>query len=157
VSISNIVIGVAVVAWLIVRQLQVRPLKERKPYRIALVLGVIGVVEISNYLGGRQLPPAGYLIMALSLVVAALFGFLRARVTAVWRQDDGVLVRQGNAVAAVLWVVGVALHLGIDLVLRSAVPKFDQLGSVSLLLYLAVTISVQRWVLTNKAAGLTPA
>lgn len=156
-SISNIVIGVAVVAWLIVRQLQVRPLQERKPYRIALVLGVVGVIEISNYLGGRPLPPAGYLIMALSLLVAALFGYLRARMTAVWRRDDGVLVRQGNAVAAVLWVVGVALHLGTDLVLRTAVPNLAQLGSVSLLLYLAVTIAAQRWVLTEKAARLAPA
>jgi hypothetical protein len=157
VSISNIVIGLALVVWLIVRQLQVRPVKERKPYRIALVLAVIGVVEIGNYLGGRPLPPIGYLIMAVSLLVAALFGYLRARVTSVWRQDDGVLVRQGNAVAAVLWVVGVALHLGTDLVLRTAVPSLDKLGSVSLLLYLAVTIAAQRWVLTEKAARLAPA
>jgi hypothetical protein len=56
VSISNIVIAVAVVVWLIVRQLQVRPVKENRPYRIALVLGVIGVIEISNYVGGKYLP-----------------------------------------------------------------------------------------------------
>lgn len=156
-SISNIVVGLALVAWLIVRQLQVRPVKERKPYQIAWILGVIGAVEISNYLGGRPLPPVAYVIMAVSLLVAALFGYLRARVTSVWRQDDGVLVRQGNAVAAVLWVVGIGLHLGIDLVLRAAVPSLAQLGSVSLLLYLAVTIAAQRWVLTEKAARLAPA
>jgi hypothetical protein len=92
-SISNIVITVAVVVWLIVRQLQVRP----------------------------------------------------------------VLVRQGNAVTVVLWIIGLALHIGIDLVLRRTTTAADQLGSVSLLLYLAVTVAAQRWVVTGKAARLTPA
>ncbi|MDT7692570.1 MAG: hypothetical protein QOI75_1937 [Pseudonocardiales bacterium] len=156
-SISNIVITVAVVVWLIVRQLQVRPVKENRPYRIALVLGVIGVIEISNYVGGKHLPAVAYVILVLSLAVGAVFGFLRAQVTAVWRGDDGVLVRQGNAVTVVLWIVGLALHIGIDLVLRRTTTAADQLGSVSLLLYLAVTVAAQRWVVTGKAARLTPA
>jgi hypothetical protein len=156
-SISNIVIAVAVVVWLIVRQLQVRPVKENRPYRIALVLGVIGVIEISNYAGGKHLPPVAYVILVLSLAVGAVFGFFRAQVTSVWRGDDGVLVRQGNAVTVVLWIVGLALHIGIDVLLKRTAPAADQLGSVSLLLYLAVTVAAQRWVVTGKAARLIPA
>jgi hypothetical protein len=98
-----------------------------------------------------------YVILVLSLAVGAVFGFLRAQVTAVWRGDDGVLVRQGNAVTVVLWIIGLALHIGIDLVLRRTTTAADQLGSVSLLLYLAVTVAAQRWVVTGKAAHLTPA
>ncbi|MDT7589996.1 MAG: hypothetical protein QOE32_7546, partial [Pseudonocardiales bacterium] len=44
-----------------------------------------------------------------------------------------------------------------DLVLRRTTTAADQLGSVSLLLYLAVTVAAQRWVVTGKAAHLTPA
>ncbi|MDT7628665.1 MAG: hypothetical protein QOI50_595 [Pseudonocardiales bacterium] len=61
------------------------------------------------------------------------------------------------AVTVVLWIIGLALHIGIDLVLRRTTTAADQLGSVSLLLYLAVTVAAQRWVVTGKAAHLTAA
>jgi hypothetical protein len=52
-------------------------------------------------------------------------------------------------VAVVVWLIVRQL--------QRTTTAADQLGSVSLLLYLAVTVAAQRWVVTGKAARLTPA
>ena len=154
-SIANIVIAIAIVALLVFRQLQVRPVKEDRPYLIVLILGVIGLIEIEQYINGKNIPVNAYLILGTGLVLAAVFGYLRALATRVWRKDDGVAFRQGNAITVVLWIIGIALHIGSDLILRNTAPEFDTLGSVSLLLYLAITLAVQRWVVLGKAARLS--
>lgn len=59
-AVSNIVLGIVVVGWLISRQLRTRPVREDSAVRLVLVLGAIGVVELveSADLTSRRPAPA---------------------------------------------------------------------------------------------------
>ena len=71
-----IIIGVAVAAWLIVRQLRAQPLNARM--RLPLIFGIIGVIELVNYLGKHHATGTAVAALVGSLVVAAVFGAIRA-------------------------------------------------------------------------------
>jgi hypothetical protein len=153
-GVVNIVVGLAVVAWLIMRQLRVRPFDEAKPYRIVVILGAIGLLETARYLQAHPLGTSVYLVVLAGLLLAGGFGYLRALTVRVWRRTDGVLVSQGNLLTAGLWLAGIGVHLGLDLLLGRISHPAAGLGSVSLLLYLAVTLAAQRWVITGRARRL---
>lgn len=144
----NLVIGLLVLVLVVVRQLTVRRLNEN--YRLPLILAIIGVLEFASYLRAHH----GYgteiaVAAAGSLVIAAAAGALRAPTVRVWRQD-GQLMRQGTWITALLWVVSLALHLGYDRLVGGTAA--GTVGEATILLYFAVTFTVQRWVLLARAA-----
>jgi len=47
-ELTDIVIGVAVVGLLVARQMRARPVREGSAARISVVLGIIGIVELSD-------------------------------------------------------------------------------------------------------------
>jgi hypothetical protein len=149
----EVVIGVAVLALLMFRQLQTRPVRD-SGLRIMLILGVIGVVETVQYLDKHHGGPTIYAAILGSLVLAAIFGVLRAVTTRVWQQD-GQVWRKGNWVSAALWVVAVAAHLGYDALLLHGRGDSD-LGNVTILLYLAVSLGVQRIIVAQRGSRLQP-
>lgn len=149
----EVVIGVAVLALLMFRQLQTRPVRD-SGVRIMLILGVIGIVETVQYLDKHHGGPTIYAAILGSLVLAGIFGVLRALTTRVWPQD-GQVWRKGNWVSASLWVVAVAAHLGYDALLLHGKGDSD-LGNVTLLLYLAISLGVQRILVAQRAARLQP-
>jgi hypothetical protein len=92
--------------------------------------------------------------VAGSLVLAAAFGAVRALTVRVWRQG-GVLLRKGNWLTAVLWVISFAAHLGYDYVVAGHIvsgKNGGNVGDATVLLYLVVTLSVQRYLLMLRAA-----
>jgi hypothetical protein len=149
----EVVIGVAVLALLMFRQLQTRPVRD-SGVRIMLILGVIGIVETVQYLDKHHGGPTIYAAILGSLVLAGIFGVLRALTTRVWQQD-GQVWRKGNWVSASLWVVAVAAHLGYDALLLHGKGDSD-LGNVTLLLYLAISLGVQRILVAQRATRLQP-
>ena len=70
--ITNIGIGLAVLAFVLYRQLQPRPVRDNM--RLPLILGVIGVVELVQYLQHRPHGTGVIAALAGSLVIAAIFG-----------------------------------------------------------------------------------
>jgi hypothetical protein len=150
----EVVIGVAVLALLMFRQLQTRPVRD-SGVRIMLILGVIGIVETVQYLDKHHGGPTIYAAILGSLVLAGIFGVLRALTTRVWQQD-GQVWRKGNWVSASLWVVAVAAHLGYDALLLHGKGDSD-LGNVTILLYLAISLGVQRILVAQRGARLQPA
>lgn len=84
-----------------------------------------------------------------SLVLAAVFGAIRAATTHVWL-EGGQAWRQGNWLTAVLWIVSIAAHLGYDYIVDGKGSN-SGLGSASLLLYLAVTLAIQALILNARA------
>jgi hypothetical protein len=136
----NLVIGVVILALLIARQLTTRPL--RASYRLPLILAVIGVIEFTSYLKGRHDLTGIGAAVAGSLVIAAVTGALRAFTVKVWRSGAGQLWRKGTWLTALLWIVSLAAHLGYDYVVSA-----KGVGDATILLYLAVTFTVQYWVL----------
>ena len=163
-DVTNLIIGVAVVALLVSRQLMARRLNDN--YRLSVILAIIGLVQFVSFLKSVHGPhDDGRIIVALvgSLVLAALLGAARALTVRVWRQDDGQLMRQGTWVTAVLWIVSLAVHLGYDELVAGHIAGTNggNVGDATIVLYLMITLAVQQFLLLarvrrQEAAGDVP-
>jgi hypothetical protein len=163
-NITNLIIGVAVVALLVSRQLMARRLKEN--YRLSVILAIIGLVEFVNFLKSLHGPhDDGRIAVAVvgSLVLAGVLGAARALTVRVWRQDDGQLMRQGTWLTAVLWIVSLAVHLGYDELVAGHIAGSNggNVGDATIVLYLMITLAVQQFLLLarvkrQEAAGGLP-
>ncbi len=148
-SVLNLVIAAAVLLWVLYRQLQPRPVKEDRPYRLMFVLAVLGTVQIVQLAGQTEISAAGYAALLIGLLSGAGFGWLRGRLVHFWRGPDGTLMRQGNWLTLLLWVVGIAVHLGLDWAGVHLSPEghssgAEALGLSGIMLYLAVALAAQR-------------
>ena len=149
----ELVVGIVVLGLLVYRQLRARPL--RGSQRLLLILLVIGVIETAEYLQHQHAGSAAVVALAGSLVLAAVFGVVRAFTGRIWIQDGQPWV-QGNLLTAALWVVALAAHLGYDYVVGQH-KDIGDIGSVTVLLYLVVSLGVQRVVSSYRAQRLEPA
>jgi hypothetical protein len=145
---EGLLVALAILAWLLWRQLQVRELRRDRSMLLPLILVVAGIAEIVDYSHEHPLHPTGYALLAVSVVVAAAFGAWRASTVRLW-VAHGRLMRQGTPVTCVLWLVAIAIHIAGDYAI--APHDADRLGGVSLLLYLGVTLAVQRACLNERA------
>ncbi|HEV3357805.1 MAG TPA: hypothetical protein VG247_13510 [Pseudonocardiaceae bacterium] len=150
-NVTEIVIGVAVVILLLARQVQKRSVKEDSRPLIFLVLAVVGLFEAGQYIKAHPVNNEAILLSVASLVLAAVFGVIRAYTVRLWR-EDGQLFRQGNALTIVLWIVAIGIHLGGDMLIDSSAKG---LSTTTLLLYLAVTLGVQQMVVRYRAGQLS--
>src|SRR6201992_2643369 len=73
-TLISILIGVAVAALLVVRQLRAQPLNAN--FRLPLILGVIGLIELVEYLGKHHTSDVAYGALAGRLGAAAGVGAL---------------------------------------------------------------------------------
>lgn len=154
-AVVDLVIGVAVLALLLYRQLAVRRLRET--YRLVVIVAILGVLEFGRYLSASGTHIGAKVAVALvgSAILASVLGVLRAVTVRVWRGDGGQLLRKGTWLTAVLWVVALAAHLGLDeLVAGGTNGKSGNVGDATILLYLAVSLGVQQVVLLRRAARL---
>jgi hypothetical protein len=151
--ILDIVIGVAVLGYLITRQLRARRVSS-SGLRVVAILAVVGLVEASSYLRGNHGGAITYAALGGSLVLAAIFGILRASTVRIW-SEGGQAWSQGNWLTAVLWIVALAAHLGYDYLVAHG--NADRgVGSATVVLYLAVSLGVQRLVTHWRATRLQP-
>ena len=146
-TVTNLLIGVLVVGLLIYRQFQKRPV--RSDFRLPLILAIIGIFELVSFLKKNHLDGTIALALLGSLVLAGVFGGLRALTTRVWI-EDGQAWRQGGVLTSVLWIITVAAHLGYDYL----VDKHSNLGNDTILLYLAVSFAIQRVILQARVQRL---
>jgi hypothetical protein len=153
-AVLNIVIGLAVVALLISRQLRSRPVQESSAVRLVVILGVIGVIDMVSAAKHHTVGPSAVSLIALGLVLAGGFGAWRAMTVRVWRNTDGTAWRQGTLATAVLWIVAIAVHIVIDLIIGSTDKSASGVAAASILVYLAISLGVQREVLRARAARL---
>ena len=77
-NLTNLLIGIAVLALVLWRQLATRRLSES--YRFSVILAVVGIIEFADFLQGHP-HDSGAIAAAVagSLVLAAGFGWIRAR------------------------------------------------------------------------------
>lgn len=149
---TNLLIGLAVLVLILVRQMQVRPV--RASMRLPLILAVIGVIQLTQFFqhGQHRATPAVIAALLGSLVLAALLGAARALTVRLWT-DGGQALRQGTWITVLLWLVSLGVHLGYDyLVIGNG--SDSGLGTASLTLYFAVTYTIQRLILTARAQRL---
>jgi hypothetical protein len=152
-SLLYLVIGVAVLGLLIYRQLRARPVRGNQ--RIVLILVVVGLIEAVQYFHKLHAGSAAVIALAGSLVLAALFGAARAATVKIWMQDGQAWVK-GNLLTAALWVAALAAHLGYDYLIGQH-KDIGDLGDATVLLYLAISLAVQRVIVTARAQRLDPA
>jgi len=148
-----LLVGIAVLGLLIFRNLRAQPVRQVNQ-RLFLILGVIGVIEAYQYLAKHHVDTTVIAALAGSLVLAGAFGVGRALTVRVWMKD-GQPWSQGNVITAILWVVALAAHLGYDALLDHH-KDLSGLGEATVLLYLVVSLIVQRVVVTTRAARLSP-
>lgn len=152
-NVTNIGIAVLVLAFVLARQLQKRSVREDSRPVVLLILVVLGVIELGQFVKAHPVNATGVAMLAASLVVAAVFGVIRARTIRLWR-EDGVLYRQGNALTVVLWLVAIGVHFGADVLIDDS-GAAKGLSSAALLLYIAVSFGVQRVVVQSRASGMS--
>ena len=93
--------------------------------------------------------------MAVSLMAGAGLGAIRAATVRIWRAQDGSAWRQGTMLTAALWLVSLATHLALDGIIDHF-SRISALGTSTILVYLAVTLGVQREIVRRRAAPLAP-
>jgi hypothetical protein len=144
----NLLIGALILCWILYRQLQARPAKA--DLRLPLILGIVGIIELTGFLRQAGHHP-GFVVAALagSSILAVVFAAVRAATVHVW-VDNGQPWRKGTALTAVLWILSLAVHLGYDYLVdgRGALAG---LGAASLVMYFAITYTIQRLLIQARA------
>jgi hypothetical protein len=161
----GVVIGLAALVVILARQVRPRPLEGNVV--LLAILGIIGLAEVGAFLFGTQqfesfvkgqsrhlvlaVPHAHAMVAAAvgSLILAAVTGALRAPTIRLWRRDEQTW-RQGNAFTVALWLVSLALHLGYDAAVARGRADAE-FGAATLLLYLAVSLATQNFILIVRA------
>jgi uncharacterized membrane protein len=153
-TVVQLVIGVLILGLVIYRQLRARPLRANQ--RLLLILLVIGVIETWQYFqNGKHSASAAAVALVGSLVLAAVFGAVRAFTVRIWQQDGQPWV-QGNLLTAVLWVVALAAHLGFDYLVGQH-KDIGDIGNATVVLYLVASLGVQRAVMIYRSQRMDPA
>ena len=148
------ILGLVVLALLIYRQLRSRPVGV-SGLRLIVILVVIGVIQTFQFLDNHHSGAVTYAALGGSLVLAAVFGALRAATVKVWLQGDQAWSK-GNWLTAVLWILALAAHLGYDALVTPGRGS-SGLGSATIVLYLAVSLGIQRVITQVRANHLQPA
>ena len=87
-----------------------------------------------------------------SLVLAAIFGALRAATVRIWL-PDGQPWSRGSWLTALLWVLALAARLGYDALVAHGHAERG-LGAATVVLYLAVSLGIQRLIVQSRAHRL---
>ncbi|MDL5158271.1 hypothetical protein [Actinomycetospora termitidis] len=146
------VLGIAVLVWVVYNQLRVREFTPRR-VRVAAVLGVIGLVQVASAAADAPVSTLGWTLLVTGLVVGGLLGLLRARTMKLW-VADGTVFTQGHWGTAALWIVGIAAHVGLDLLARLVAPSAATVNAASILLFVGVSLGAQGLVTMSRARSL---
>ena len=149
----DVILGLVVLALLIYRQLRSRPVSA-SGLRLIAILVVIGVIQTYQFLDKHHSGAVTYAALGGSLVLAAVFGALRAATVKVWLQGDQAWSK-GNWLTAVLWILALAAHLGYDALVTPGRGS-SGLGAATVVLYLAVSLGIQRVITQVRANRLQP-
>lgn len=142
IPIPSIVITLVVLVFVLYRQLTTRPLRERS--WIPVVLVVIGAVDTVQVVS-RSVPSLRDTgILLLSIVIGIALAALRALTVKIWADGDQVL-RRGNVLTALLWLVSLAQHVVFGGLASPA------LVSATLLIYFGLVLAAQQYLLLIRA------
>jgi hypothetical protein len=139
-NLITIVVAVAVIAWVIYRQLTWQVVNPARMWRMPLILAVIGVIELAQVKGGTRVTGIDFAILGGELVIAlgvgTAMGALAQFRTRPQRESDVASGRpSGESLAwdpsrtvvesrtggwgAALWIVMIAVRVGIEFGARS--------------------------------------
>lgn len=149
-QVFEVVIALAVVGLVIVRQVQPRPVSARGLLLLPVILIVIGATEVTRAAPrGQSLTGAQSAWLAADLAVSAVLGAARGFTVRLFEQA-GELWRRGTKLTLMLWLATIAARLVI-----SVVGSHHGAGKVlddGLLLTLGVTLGAQYGVVMWRGA-----
>jgi hypothetical protein len=148
----QVIVGIAVLGWILYNQLRVRQFSPGR-LRIAGILGIVGLVQVVSTAGAHPVSVVGWTLLVTGLVVGATLGLLRAATVRLWVRD-GVVYTQGHATTAALWIVGIGIHVGLDVLAGAIAPSANTVNSSSVLLFIAVSLGVQGLMTLRRARSL---
>lgn len=147
----NLLIGGALIGLIITRQMKKTAVKEK--WAAQIVLAILGATQFYQAIKLAGVINSSALIFALlgSLVIAGGMALVRAPLYQL-SVEDGQVFRQGGVGAGIMWLVTVALHLGYDQLIGALhIVGFTAVASPSLLLYLAVSLGMQKYLVLQRA------
>jgi hypothetical protein len=146
-------LGLVVFAWILLRQVRVRPVPRALSLRAPVFIGLLGLLTMSSYAGSHHVGAAAWAWVVGTMLVGAVgLGLLRGVSVNVWATENWVL-RQGTGFTVALWLLSLAVHFVGDAVGTHASSGAGLDGS-SLLLYLGLTLGVQTAIVQRRAQPL---
>jgi hypothetical protein len=147
-------IGFVLLVWVLLRQVAVRPVRRVIRLGLPVVIGVIGLFELTSYSNSHHdIASSAWVWVLGTLLVGAIgLGIVRGLTVKIWTAGNWVL-RQGTPVTMALWLVSLAVHFAGD-VFASHAHDGTGLESASFLLYLGLTLGVQTAVVHRRAQPL---
>src|SRR5271167_1928335 len=145
-------LGAIVLIFVLLRQARVVPVPRVYHPRLPIILGIIGLLELTSYAGNHHVSSTAWAWVLGTMLVGALgLGALRGISMRVWA-TNGWVVRQGNAVTMALWLLSVLVHFvgGTG----STHSGGAALLGASFLLYLGLTLGVQYYLVYRRAQPL---
>lgn len=143
----NIIVGMLVVGWILSRQMAPRAV--RSSPKGAVIITVIGLVSAAQFVDHHHLSAVAVATMVASAVVGVVFAVARGFTIRVWRDEQGVLMSRGTGATLVLWIAGLAAHVGLDLLAGHGA------GSATIVLYIGTMLLAQLLVVQWRAGALT--
>jgi hypothetical protein len=145
-------LGAVLLIFVLLRQVRAVPVPRVYHARLPVFLGVIGLLELTSYVGDHHVSSSAWLWVLASLAVGAVgLGALRGLSMRVWT-TNGWVVRQGNAVTMALWLVSLVVQFAAGSANNHA--GGTSLEAASFLLYLGLTLGVQYYVVFRRAVPL---
>ena len=151
-SFFSYALGAIVLIFVLLRQVRVVPVPRVYHPRLPIILGIIGLLELTSYAGDHHVSSTAWAWVLGTMLIGALgLGALRGISMRVWAAN-GWVVRQGNAVTMALWLVSVLVHFVGDT--GSTQAGGAALLGASFLLYLGLTLGVQYYLVYRRAQPL---
>ncbi|WP_018178768.1 hypothetical protein [Jongsikchunia kroppenstedtii] len=141
--VTNVLIAVVVIGFVLYRQMTPRPV--RAASRLPLILLIIGGVQTVQHFQHGVSSIADIGLVAVSMLVGVGLAAARAHTVRLHRDESGQVWRTGTAATLVLWIVAIAQHVAIHLVVDPG------LASASLMLYFGAVLLVQNLLVTRRA------
>lgn len=151
----TVVIAVLVVGWILLRQMQARPLKDRSA-RVAIVLAAVGLAQTVQYLASGGEVGAGHAVaVVLGLIIAVALAYPRALTTKVFPGADGRYLRQGTAATIGMWILAIVAHIMVDVLVPLAMGDHTGRGfaGVTTMLFIGTTLYAQSYFLQQRVAA----
>lgn len=138
----NVVVAAGILVWLMLSQVRRRQVRTRFAFPVILI--VLGVFSVEAFVRSRTFDVGESLTLAASLLLdAVLLSAVRAYTVHLWL-EDGAVWRRGTWLTVVLWLVGIAAHVGPDALAGA--------GTSTYLLYFGLALLTQRFVIGLRAA-----
>jgi hypothetical protein len=166
-TVTDIIVALAVLCWIIYRQFTWQLVSPSRLWRMPVVIAIIGVIMLAQTKSLTAVKPIDLLILAGELVLAlglgAIMGMLakfrtRGQRASDIRQRSGVPVEfdpsvtvtesRTGGLGAALWVVLIAVRIGIELLTAHYFPSALLASTGTILLVIAANRAARALVVT---------